>query len=140
VTGYIEARCAGSTGADLGGSTSRFFHTDRTDFHVHVGTIYYGLGMGIWETVVMILVRDDTGGPSWLPVGLFDINASSLPEDWEFVVLDGIAASGGDASNRWVAMWGYPELVRNRAHSDGLIDRDPQALAVFDREERERAG
>ena len=140
MSNYIEARCVGGIGADLGVSSSRFFHTDRTIFHVQVGTVYHGLGMGIWETVLMILVRDDTGGPSWLPVGLFDISASHLPEDWEFVILDRIAASGGDASNRWVAMWGYPELVRNRGHSDGLIERDPKALGIFNQEIRERVG
>jgi hypothetical protein len=120
----------------LGVSSSRYFHTDRTDFHVEVGTVYLVFGVGIWETVLLVLVRDDTGEPSWLPAGLFDISPSRVPDDWEFVVIDGIAASGADASNRWVAMWGYSELVRDREHSDGLIKRDPEALRVFEDEAR----
>jgi hypothetical protein len=67
-------------------------------------------------------------------VGLFEFNPRSVPATWEFAVLDGEAASVGTASERWVAMWGYPELVRNRSHSDQLIERDPAALEVFFRE------
>jgi hypothetical protein len=74
---------------------------------------------------------DETGRPRWQPIGLFEIDHQRLPEDWEFVLLDGIAASGGDALNRRVAMWGYRELVRDLEHSDRLIERDPAAFGVF---------
>lgn len=129
----IDARCIGSTGAALGVSSERHFHTARTHFDVKVGSVYQVSGMGIWETVLLVLIRDDSGKPTWLPIGLFDIDISSLPGDWEFRLIDGIAASGGDASNRWVAMWGYAELVRDRQHSNALIERDPDALRIFDR-------
>jgi hypothetical protein len=56
------------------------------------------------------------------------------PYDREFVLLDGVAASGGEASNRWVAKWGYPDLVRDDSHSDALMERDPAALEVLWRE------
>jgi hypothetical protein len=59
--------------------------------------------------------------------------SSSIPSDWHFVLLDGIAASGGDASNRWVAKWGYRQLVSDPSHSDALLERDSNALAIFDR-------
>jgi hypothetical protein len=124
----------GNTGADLDVSPSRYFHTERTNFNVTVGSTYGIFGMGIWETVLLVLVRDDSGKPSWLPIGLFDLERSHLPQDWEFVLLDRRAASGGDASNRWVAMWGYHELVSNRAHSDALVERVPEALEVFYRQ------
>jgi hypothetical protein len=68
------------------------------------------------------------------------MSSATLPEDWEFVILDRLAASGGEASNRWVAVWGYRELVRNRAHSDRLIERDPEALSIFDYEVNARTG
>ena len=80
----------------------------------------------------MSLIRDETGKPNWLPVGLFEFERSTLPSAWEFSLLDGTAASGGDSSNRWVALWGYPELVRDTAHSDALINRDPAALQLFE--------
>ena len=129
----MQVRCIGNMGVDLGSSPSRYFHTDRTRFHVSLGSLYLVLGMGIWETVLMVLVRNDSGLPSWLPIGLFEMVNFAFPGDWEFALVDGIAASGGDATNRWVAMWGYPELVRDRGHSDALLTRDPTALRTFDR-------
>lgn len=82
---------------------------------------------------------DETEKPNWLPIGLFDFADTALPASWEFAVLDGTAASGGEASNRWVARWGYPELVRDDRHSDALIERDPGALAIFARELRDQS-
>ncbi|NNN21003.1 MAG: hypothetical protein HKL80_03260 [Acidimicrobiales bacterium] len=130
----LIARCIGSTGADLGPATAREFHSDRTKFGTTIGAWYQIFGMGIWETVFVVLVRDDYGKPSWLPIGLFDFEISKLPSDWEFRLIDGIAASGGDASNRWVAVWGYSELVRNPSHSDALLEREPEALRIFDQQ------
>jgi len=45
------------------------------------------------------------------------------------------AASGvADPPKRWVAKWGYPELVRNPLHTDLLTERDPTAIEIFNRE------
>ena len=96
------------------------------------------LGLGIFETVLLALVCDETGKPNWLPIGLFEFERTTLPTDWEFALLDGAAASGGDASDRWVVRWGYAELVRNDRHSDALIERDPAALEIFFRELEKR--
>jgi hypothetical protein len=63
-----------------------------------------------------------------------------MPADWEFALLDGRAASGGDSLDRWVALWGYPELARDTSHSDGLMERDPAALDLFFREFAKRPG
>jgi hypothetical protein len=132
MSGSLIARCIGSTGADLGPARDRYFHVDRTKFDTTIGAPYQVFGMGIYETVLMVLIRNDYGKPSWLPIGLFDFEISTLPSDWEFRLIDGIAASGGDALGHWVAVWGYSELVRNPAHSDALLERDPEALSIFD--------
>ena len=92
------------------------------------------MGMSLWETILTVLVCDETKRPHWHPIGLFELDCQKLPDDWEFTLLDGVAASGGDALNRRVAMWGYRELVRDPEHSDGLIELDPAALRIFFRE------
>jgi hypothetical protein len=90
------------------------------------------LGLGIFSSILAALVCDDTRKPSWLPVGLFDFPKQSLPTNWEFRLHDGRAASGVvDEVYHWVAIWGYPELVHNISHSDGLMERDPEALDFF---------
>lgn len=106
----------------------------ESEFQLELGKDYLVLGLGIFDTVLSALVRDETGLPAWLPIGLFEFEVSTMPADWEFALLDGNAASGGDSLNRWVARWGYPELVRDDRHSDGLVERDVEALKIFYRE------
>ena len=127
-------KCLHSTGASLGQPQRGHFYSHDTVFDLQVGSDYPVLGMGIFDTALVALVLDDTRNPNWLPVGLFAFEPQGLPASWEFVLLDGAAASGGESSNRWVAIWGYPDLVRNASHSDALIERDPAALDVFFRE------
>jgi hypothetical protein len=127
-------KCIRSLGSELGENVRGHFYSDSTVFDVKVDGSYLALGMGIFETVLLLLIHDETGQPNWLPIGLFEIQWPLLPADWHFVVRDGRAASGGDATNRWVAVWGYPDLVNDPRHGDGLIERDPDALKIFFRE------
>jgi len=122
------ARCVRQS---LGTPERGYYYTAKTVFHVQIGKNYLVLGMSLWETVLTVLVCDESGRPRWNPIGLFEFDDQKLPDDWEFSLLDGIAASGGDALNRRLAMWGYKELVRNPLHSDELIERDPTALEIF---------
>lgn len=128
------ARCVRNDGASLGTPERGHYYTTETIFHVEVGSDYPVLGMSLWETILTVLVCDETGRPRWHPIGLFEFDHQRLPNDWEFGLFDGIAASGGNALNRRVAMWGYRELVRDLEHSDRLIERDPVALQIFFRE------
>jgi hypothetical protein len=129
------ARCIRNTGTSLGKPRRSAFHTVETVFHVTVCQEYSIGGLGLFETTLLALALDDTGKPNWLPVGLFDLTDAETPVGWRFAVLDGAAASGaGPPGDDWVALWGYPELVHDRRHRDGLVERDPSALEVFFRE------
>jgi hypothetical protein len=130
----VIARCVHNTGSALGHPARGHFYTVETIFHLELAKEYVVLGLGIFETVLLALVRDETGRPSWLPIGLFEFEGTALPADWEFTVVDGVAASGGVASDRWVARWGYAELVGKAPLSDALIEREPHALEIFERE------
>lgn len=128
------AKCVRKTGASLGSPRHGNFYTAQTVFSVELGSNYHVLGLGLFETVLLALICDENRKPNWLPIGLFELDHQRLPDNWEFALLDGVAASGGDSSNRWVAKWGYEELVRDAQHSDRLIERDPIALQIFFRE------
>jgi hypothetical protein len=134
----MTGRCIHTTGSSLGEPSRGAFYGADTVFDLELRKMYPVVGLGIFETVLLALVCDETGKPNWLPIGLFEIEGTSLPDDWEFSLLDGAAASGGEASNRWVARWGYAELVHNDRHSDALIERDPAALEIFYRELEKR--
>ena len=125
------ARCVRHTGASMGEPERGHYYTAETVFHVNIGSEYLVMGMSLWETILTVLVCDETGRPRWHPIGLFEFDSQRLPDDWEFRLLDGIAASGGDALDRRVAIWGYTQLVRDLEHSDRLIMQDPSALQVF---------
>lgn len=111
----------------------RFVALDEA-FNLTVDRTYIVVGMGIWETVLQVLVKDDNGLPAWCPAGLFAIAAQTVPDKWLCGLGDGISASGVDLWTRWVVKWGYAELVTDECHSDLLMERDPAALAIFERE------
>jgi hypothetical protein len=127
----VIGRCIHNNAVGLGGPGRAAFYGEGTTFELELNKLYPIVGLGLFETVLLALVCDETGKPNWLPIGLFEIENAALPTDWEFALIDGAAASGGDSANRWVAQWGYAELVRDVRHSDALIERDPGALKVF---------
>ncbi len=106
-------KCAYKTGAAVPGR-GRMAISPAVVFDLEIGREYIIMGMGIFETHLSVLVCDDTGKPNWLPIGLFEFPHEELPSGWEFSLCDPKAASGGDSSNRWVAKWGYRELVRTQ--------------------------
>lgn len=134
------AECIYATGKGLGEPQRGDFYGVETVFDVTVGAKYLVVGMGLFETILLILIRSDSGLPDWLPIGLFRIIDPAVPDHWEFAVLDGRACSGGDTSNRWTAKWGYSQLVRDPEHSDALIQRDGRALKLFTEEAARRSG
>ena len=133
------AKAVSNTGESLGPPPRAPGITAQSQYPVEPGNDYVVFGMGQFAEVLHILIRDEDGLPGWYPIGLFEVSGR-IPEDWEFALYDGLAASGGDASNRWVARWGYHELVANPEHSDGLLERDEEALTIFYNEYVARTG
>jgi len=127
----LLAQCRYNRGADLGPPKAWAIHSEQTVFHLEIGKAYRVFGMGLLGEVLAVLVVEDGCSPGFLPVGLFDFTSQKLPDEWEFAVHNRIAASGSGEPSGWVAMWGYPELVRDPAHAELLVDRDPDALGTF---------
>lgn len=128
------AKCIHNSGADLGPPTKGNFYTSRSVFHLRIGVEYEVFGLGIFGATLLALVCDETGLPNWLPLDLFEVDPQLLPTQWEFTVRGQAVAEQKETQDRWVAVWGYPELVRNASHSDGLLERDRGALDIFSRE------
>lgn len=124
-------KCRYNTGSELLHPARGHFYSERTKFALTPGQDYRVAGLGIFETILLALVCDDTGKPNWLPVGLFDLEDMEVADSWHFAVRNGLLAAGGDPTGQWIAMWGYKELVFDPRHSEALIDREPEALAVF---------
>lgn len=112
----------------------RMVDVDET-YPLTVGSEYVVVGMGLWENVLSVLVRDDWGNPCFARAALFELGSQEVPVGWRFALGPGIWASGRDL---WVqpcgAVWGYDELVDDPGHAGALEERDPDALAIFERE------
>ncbi|MDQ2630630.1 MAG: hypothetical protein M3Y75_06605 [Actinomycetota bacterium] len=113
--------------------------TARFDAWVHVGGEYHVYGLAWFSSSLSVLIYSDAHAPDWMPVGLFELDdAQPMPSYWEFAVRDRLAASGGDSFGKLVAIWGYPELVRNPEHNDGLVERETKHLKIFYAERKRR--
>jgi hypothetical protein len=127
----LIATCVYTTGSQLKHPARGSFYTERSAFPLVLGKKYPILGMGLFEGALIVLANDETG-PNWLPIGLFDISPQAIPRDWQFVLLDGLEASGGKGmTTAWEARWGYYELVHDPGHFENLINREPDALRIF---------
>jgi hypothetical protein len=125
------ARCVCDKAAELGEPLRGLYYTEQTVLHVALGAEYLVLGMSLYKAGLTVLIRDETGKPNWLPIGLFEFDNQALPPDWEFALIDRKAASGGAESLGTTAEWGYQKLVRDAQHAQDVIERRPEALRIF---------
>lgn len=128
----MKLRCRANVGSALAEEQRPRGENAQTRYDLTPGKDYSILGMILWENVLALLVADDWGGPGFFPAGLFEREAAQLPSDWHFGVLAGIAATGrGLWEQPLQAVWGYPELVEDQGHIDGLGNREAESLSVF---------
>jgi hypothetical protein len=100
-------------------------------YPITIGCSYPVAAMAIHEGV---LVVEDWGGPLFAAAGFFEMDATTMPDDWLCELGPGNRAHGRDLwTNPVVAQWGYPELIRDPGHAEALLTGDPEALAVFAR-------
>lgn len=121
--------CNSDSGRSLSKGLLALGYTPQSNFTVSIGREYRVYAMSLWQGVIFVLLKDDTGLPNWFPIPLFTVTDSRLPENWLF------SSHNGDES-RLRALWGYDKLVTDVAHYDLLIERDPEALKIFYEEER----
>jgi len=121
------ARCVADSGLDLGLPPAGAVYTEATVFHLQRGSCYLIWGLTVHEGSLDALVWDNTGRPNWLPIGLFDIPEQPIPTHWEFRIV----RTASLQAQGYRAILGYPQLVRDLGHLDGLADRVPKDLDDF---------
>lgn len=102
-------------------------YTQENEDLIRVDHAYRIFGMAYYGGDLLVLVRDGTRKPNWYPVQLFDAVDESIPADWKFGLRDG-------GAHGLQALWGYPTLVRDVDHYVNLIEREPEALEIFQAE------
>lgn len=127
--------CVSNDPAALADHQQSRFAPFESAYPLTPGKRYAVVGMDIAETVFRFLVRNDSGDAMFAPAGMFDLVEAPIPAGWLFALGSGIHASGRDLwTDPVVATWGYRELVEDPEHFSALIEDDPNAVAVFDRE------
>ncbi|MBW0254579.1 hypothetical protein [Cellulomonas sp. PS-H5] len=129
----LRLRCVAARGAFLPAGRRPRGTSEASAYAVTPGRTYEAAGVLVLADHLSVLVRDDWGGPAFVPAELFAGVATVVPAGWAFA-LD----SGARAGRRtlWgepvVAVWGYPTLVEEEGHVAALLAGDARAVALFD--------
>ena len=101
----------------------RLGFTPTSRLGISLGGMFVVYAMCLWQSVLMLLIVDETGSPVWCPAGLFRVRSGAIPTCWGF-------AQGG-CGDDVEALWGYPELVEDVDEFDRLSEMDHAAVARF---------
>jgi hypothetical protein len=127
----LRLRCVANRGVFLPDDRRPRGTTAASAFAVTPGRTYVAVGVLALADHLSVLVRDDWGGPAFVPAELFAEVTTPLPAGWSFA-LDAGARAG--RRTLWgepcVAVWGYRELVEDEGHVAALLAGEPGAVAV----------
>lgn len=98
-------------------------------FDLNVGREYVVHGQALFGTRLMYLIDpSENCRPNWYPTELFEVSDGAVPGGWMFMVFE------NEYFDDLGAIWGYEELVTDPHHFNSLVERDPNALAIFARQ------
>ncbi len=104
-------------------------NTPESEFPLTRGREYVVYGMLLCGGMLHYLVIGDSlRWPYWLPACFFSVASARLPSVWRF------SSERDPTKVRGTAVWGYPELAApDSVHASGLMEREPEALLLFER-------
>lgn len=111
-------------------------YSSETDFHLEIETTYIVYGVTMWKSVLHFLVIPAKASlPNWYPAGVFEVVDGRIPPGWHFIHFE------EDNPDERKFLLGYKELTQDATHYVGLIERDINAIRVFNmrREEIQNA-
>jgi hypothetical protein len=123
----MQVRCEANIGSALKPEYLSLGYTVESRFDLSVGNAYLILAMMLWNSQLMILLKDDSGQPNWHPLELFSVIDHHLSDEWFFSTQVGV-------DHGVQALWGYECLVKDKEHYERVLEREPSALDKFHRE------
>lgn len=108
-------------------------YTSQGKFDLELGKEYTVYGINVWSDYVSyLIIPEQSERPSWYPDQLFEITENRMPPDWC------VAVFPNGEKNDLQLIVGYDEIVNSLdSHYDALIERDPEALAIFNERKSE---
>jgi len=126
----VKLECIANTGAAVEKYLGTLFLDPGITFHVTIGQVYPVLGLELLQGNLHALIPDDSDyrRPQWLPLELFRVCDPMISPNWFFKAYD---RDSEPFRQGFQARWGYQELVESDVHRDGLGERMPSALSIF---------
>ena len=132
-------KCVAEGGWDLGPYSRGLYYLPGSRFDLTAGKTYQAYALVMEKSGLGVLTTDDYGDPFWYPLEAFTVEVTSLPGEWLFRFFPDAKPDGMPGDFQPQAIWGYPEIVRNLEHNDALMNRDPDAMAIFTAEVERRS-
>jgi hypothetical protein len=132
----MKVKCIHRRGSALPEELLRLGNTPDTVFHVTYGNSYIVYAINLWKGSINYLILEDgeQHKPDWYPANLFEVTDSRMPSTWQY------AFWGNIPEFQVQAVWGYAELALDAGkHYDALMERQEDALAVFQQRREEIA-
>lgn len=124
----MRVRCVSNVGADLPADylSDRYQVSRESHFHVTPGMEYEVYGIVSFVGGFWYYLADDSFSyyPVWNPAPLFEIIDGSIPKDWR------VGTQGTPPVDMVIT---YPEWAGDPTYYERLIDREPDAVAAFER-------
>ncbi|OGX79262.1 MULTISPECIES: hypothetical protein [unclassified Exiguobacterium] len=125
----MKVKCKEVTGVNLLPNTIKLGYSIEADFELKINDTYIVYGMSLWGGSLQYLIQVNDYNPSWFPAELFTVEKHKIPENWSFDF---------PLINNVNAIWGYKELVDGSNHYDDLLEREGEALRIFEKRKKEQ--
>ncbi|NHT17174.1 hypothetical protein [Cellulomonas sp. IC4_254] len=129
----LRLRCVAARGTFLPADRRPRGTTDASAYAVTPGRAYDVVGVLALADHLSVLLRDDWGGPAFVPAELFAGVTTVVPAGWAFALDTGSSAGRRSLWGEPVlAVWGYRALVEEAGHAAALVAGEARAVALFD--------
>lgn len=119
----MKVQCLYTDGSHLSQEYYLIGYTKQSKFDTTAGSEYSVYAVSVWNRCLMYLICDDFNVPNWYPAGSFKVVQKRIPKTWQFMYFN---------NDEYMDMiMGYPKIVEDREHYVALVEREPNALSIF---------
>ena len=135
----MKVKCIANKGKNLSGKVIEAGGFRVSPFGIDIGNVYIVYSMFLCRgTLQYLLLGESTDAPFWYHADFFEVVDSLLSLEWHFTFrgYDNYDKDDED-QNPLAAIWGYKEMILDLEHYVDLIEREPEALDIFFKRQRE---
>jgi hypothetical protein len=120
----MKVNCLSNHASSLSARCLENGYTKESIFDVELDKEYEVYAISIYRGVPHFLLLDGTQRPNWYPSDLFAVSEADVPTHWK-------VQSTPSNFDGLQLLIGYPRLIDDEGHYDGLLEREPSSMAAF---------